>query len=305
MPDIGLAGMWIGAVVQDSAGQTYFGLRGTDDFLVGMTHVVAPITGFKRLPRSLNPDPPHLFSEYSTIDWFEPLIYSDSSSAARLGYDSGRIERDNEGLHWFDAAGRWELHGQQISDVFTVHVPAQDDIAHQTYYRHELMAASGTVNGVAVSGYLHQDFAYGPPGMVYPQLPIGRQLQGMWVSWVHQFGDGQWGGGCFWQGRDGLAFGPGYHVSNGVTTAHDDVIATAQFNETGQIVALRAMIGTDTYEFTFDTAGSYIHVFGRVSAHPSGRVPTRSWCWVEHAGSMLTAETLDMLMTKFDLARAR
>ena len=54
-PEAGLAGMWIGAVVADSSGQTYWGLRGADDFLVGMTHVVSPITGFKRLPPTFDP----------------------------------------------------------------------------------------------------------------------------------------------------------------------------------------------------------------------------------------------------------
>lgn len=304
-PDAGLAGMWIGAVVEDRDGQTFFGLRGADDFLVGMTHVVAPVTGFKRLPQSMNPQPPHLFPEYATIDWFEPMTYTDNAGAATLGFDSGRIERDTNGLHWYDATGRWELHAHPISDVFTMHVPAQDDIADQAYYRHELMSATGIVNGTSVSGYLHQDFAYGPPGMVYPQLPIGRRLQGLWVSWVHQFDDGQWGGGCFWQGRNGLSFGPGYHVVNGVTTAHDAVEATTLFNEAGQVVALTATIGGDAYEFTFDTAGSYIHFFGRLTAHPSGRVPARSWCWVEYAGSMLTAEALDTVLSKSELARRR
>src|SRR5215211_100671 len=34
-----LAGMWIGAVVSDASGQDFWGLRGADDFIVGMTHV--------------------------------------------------------------------------------------------------------------------------------------------------------------------------------------------------------------------------------------------------------------------------
>ena len=56
-PDVALAGMWIGAVVADASGETYFGLRGADDFLVGMTHVVSPITGFKKLPADVRSRP--------------------------------------------------------------------------------------------------------------------------------------------------------------------------------------------------------------------------------------------------------
>ncbi len=47
--ELQLAGTWLGAVVSDSSGQDYWGgLRGTDDFLVGMTHVVSPICGFRK-----------------------------------------------------------------------------------------------------------------------------------------------------------------------------------------------------------------------------------------------------------------
>lgn len=301
----GLAGMWIGAVVNDDAGQTYWGLRGTDDFLTGMTHVVSPITGFKKLPASFDPDPPHLFAEYSAIDWFEPMSYADTGSSVTLSYPSGRIERDAEGFHWHDAGGRWEMHGTNVTDVFTVHVPVQDGVPEQVYYRHELMTATGTIEGVPVSGYLHQDYAYGPPGRVYPELAIARHLQGMWVSWMHECPDGQWGGGCFWQGRDGVTFGPGYQVIGGVTTAYDDVTATPTFDDAGRMTRLDANIGSDTYRFTFDTSGSYIHYFGRLSSSSSGMVPTRSWCWVEYAGALLTPEILDMAMAPFDLARGR
>jgi hypothetical protein len=303
-PGVGPAGMWIGAVVADASGRDYWGLRGADDFLVGMTHVVSPITGFKKLPASFNPEPPHLFPEYSTIDWFEPMEYHDSGDKVSLEYYSGRIERD-DGFHWYDASGRWEMHGKNVTDVFTVHVPAQDGIEDEVYYRHELMAATGVIDGIEVSGYLHQDYAYGPPGTVYPELPIARRLQGMWVSWLHQNPDGQWGGGCFWQGRDGLSFGPGYQLKEGITTAHDDIVATPTFNDEGKLTRLAASIGSDSYSFEFDTSGSYIHFFGRLVDSSSGKQPSRSWCWVEYAGGMLTPELLDLMLQRFRLARGR
>src|SRR5882757_9494288 len=304
-PGVGLAGTWIGAVVADSSGQTYWGLRGADDFLVGMTHVVSPITGFKKLPPTFNPDPPHLFAEYSSIDWFEPMEYVDSPDKIQLSYYSGCIERDTDGFHWYDASGRWEMHGRNVTDVFTVHVPAQDGVDDEVYYRHELLAANGTIEGVEVSGYLHQDYAYGPAGKIYPELPIVRRLQGMWVSWLHTYDDGEWGGGCFWQGRDGLAFGPGYQVKDGVTTAHDDIAATPMFNDDGKLVRLDTTIGSDSYTFEFDTSGSYIHYFGRLTDSSIGRKPARSWCWVEYAGGMLTPEILDLIVQRFRLARGR
>jgi hypothetical protein len=302
-PDMALAGMWIGAVVADASGQDYWGLRGADDFLVGMTHVVSPITGFKKLQKTFDADPPHLFDEYSSIDWFEPMDYIDSGTGVELNYYSGRIERDADGVHWYDASGRWEIHGAKASDIFTVHVPTQEGIDNEVYYRHELLWATGKVDGVDVSGYLHQDYAYGPPGMVYPELPIVRKLQGMWVSWLHEYGDGQLGGGCLWQGRDGLPFGPGYQLKNGITSAHNDIVATPTFNDGGKLTKLDVSIGADTYSFAFDTAGSFIHFFGRLTDSSTGKQPTRSWCWVEYAGGMLTPEILDLMMQRFRLAR--
>ncbi|MCA2241197.1 hypothetical protein JF781_02315 [Mycobacterium sp. WUMAC-067] len=304
-PDVGLAGMWIGAVVSDASGQDYWGLRGADDFLVGMTHVVSPITGFKALQKTFDADPPHLFAEYSSIDWFEPLEYVDSGAAVQLNYYSGRMERDADGFHWYDASERWEIHGRDATDIFTVHVPAQGGIDDEVYYRHQLLWATGQVNGTKVSGYLHQDYAYGPPGMVYPELPIARQLQGMWVSWLHQYDDGELGGGCFWQGRDGVAFGPGYQLKGGITSAHDDVVAKPTFDEDNKLVALDVSIGSDAYSFAFDTSGSPIHFFGRLTSSSTGKTPARSWCWVEYAGGMLTPELLDYMMQRFRLARGR
>jgi hypothetical protein len=303
--EMALAGMWIGAVVADASGQDYWGLRGADDFLVGMTHVVSPITGFKRLDKTFDPDPPHLFPEYSTIDWFEPMEYHDNGTAVKLDYYSGSIERDSGGFHWFDASNRWEMHGVNASDIFVVHVPKQDAIDTEVYYRHELLWATGKINGVEVSGYLHQDYAYGPPGTVYPELPIARQLQGMWVSWLQQYEDGQLGGGCLWQGRDGLTFGPGYQFKDGITTAHDDIVATPTFNDDGKLTTLAVSIGADTYSFAFDTAGSFVHYFGRLTDSLSGKKAARSWCWVEYAGGLLTPEILDFMMQRFRLARGK
>jgi len=304
-PGTSLGGIWQGAVVSDSAGNDYWGLRGTDDFVIGMTHVVSPICGFRSLLKTMDSDAPHLFDEYSTIDWFEPMEYSDTGDRVQMLFSSGRIERDDNGFHWYDASERWELHGTPVSDVVVTHVPAQAGIDHDVYYRHELMHATGSINGVEVSGYAHQDFAYGPPGMAYTELPIARQLQGMWVSWLHEYSDGEVGGGSFWQGRDDLAFGPGYQIKNGVTTVHDDIVTTSKFNDAGRMVSLDASIGSDDYSFAFDASGSFLHVFGQLVGGSSPKEPARSWCWVEYAGGMITPELLDMAMQRFQLARGR
>ncbi|UGT99493.1 hypothetical protein LTQ55_12070 [Mycobacterium intracellulare] len=302
-PGVSLAGIWYGAVVSDGSARDYWGVRGADDFVVGMTHVVSPICGFRSLQKTLDAEASHLFSEYASIDWYEPYTYTATGDLIQMNYFSGRIERDAAGCHWYDASGRWEIHGTTISDVVVTHVPVQPGIDHEVYYRHELMHARGTIAGVDVSGYAHQDFAYGPPGMAYTELPIARQLQGMWVSWMHEYTDGEVGGGSFWQGRDDLAFGPGYHVKDGVTTVHNDIVAMPTFNASGKIITLKARIGADSYEFTFDTNGSPVHVFGQLTSNSSGKQPARSWCWVEYAGGMMTPELLDWAIQPFLIAR--
>lgn len=300
-----LGGIWIGAVLSDTDGNQYWGVRGADDFIAGMTHVVSPVCGFRCLPTGFDPTPPHLFAEYSGIDWFEPMTYTASDSLVQNTFPSGRIERTPAGFGWYDAAGRWEIHGTAVSDAVITHVPQQDGVDHPVHYRHELMYATGTVNGVEVSGYAHQDFAYGPEGMIYTELPIARRLQGLWVSWLHEYDDGEIGGGSFWQGRDGLAFGPGYHVTGGVTVTSEDVTAEPGFDDAGRLVSLTASFGAERYAFTFDTMGSPLHYFGRLDRGPSGQQVARSWCWVEYANGMLTPEILDAVAQQYALARGR
>ncbi|WP_255642303.1 hypothetical protein [Mycobacterium sp. WUMAC-067] len=302
---VGLAGIWLGAIVSDEAGTDYWAVRGMDDFVVGMTHVVSPICGFRKLQKGLNAEAPHLFDEYATLDWYEPIQYVDDGERVQMLYTSGRIERDTNGFHWLDASNRWEIHGNTVSDIVITHVPKQAGIDDEVYYRHELMHVTGKVNGVEVSGYGHQDFAYGPPGMAYTELPIARQLQGMWVSWLHEYPDGEVGGGSFWQGRGDLNFGPGYQLKGGVTTVHNDIVAKPTFNERAQMLTLDATIGADAYSFAFDATGSPLHFFGPLTSTSSGKKPARSWCWVEYAGGMLSPEILDMMMLPFQLARGR
>ena len=61
------------------------------------------------LPEGLGADAPHLYDEYSGIDWYEPMIYIESADSVKTTFPSGRIERDSDGLHWVDASGRWEI----------------------------------------------------------------------------------------------------------------------------------------------------------------------------------------------------
>lgn len=304
-PEVRLAGMWVPGVVTDDAGRDYLGLRGFSDFIYGMTHTVSPFCGFRALGRSLHDDPPHLFEEYANHDWFEPLEYTETDDRLTLAYYSGRVERDADGqCHWYDADGRWELHGTTVSKVFVVHVPEQDGIDREVYYRHELLTANGTVSGTPVEGYLHQDYAYGAPGLTYTDLPIARQLEGMWVSWIHEYDDGEIGGGCFWQGRDGLDFGPGYLLDGGETTAHDDVAAALTFDDDGKPTALHVDIAGQTFDFTLDTMAGPLHYFGRLDRASSGKRPGKSWCWIEYAEGMMNAELLDLTSAPFRLVRA-
>ncbi|MBX3510343.1 MAG: hypothetical protein KF700_04020 [Hyphomonadaceae bacterium] len=305
-PNMGVAGMWIGAVLTDAKGEYFFGLRGADDFVRGMTHTVMPVCGFRKLQKTLNAPPPHLFPEYAGIDWFEPMQYVDTGDNVQLTYDSGRIERTADGFYWSDASGRWELRGKTYSDVCVVHVPKQEGVEHEFAYRHELLKVEGTVAGIEVAGHLHHDYAYAPDGMIYSELPIARVLQGLWVSWLHEYADGRIGGGFFWQGRGDLDFGPGYLLKGGVTTVHNDITANPTLNENGQLVGLDFKIGKEAYGFELEMVGSPIHFFGRISKDSSGELPARSWCWVEYNdGTKLTPQHLDRGVRRVALARGR
>jgi hypothetical protein len=304
-PGVELGGMWVSGIVTDSSGQDYLALRGWGDFIRGTTHTVSPFCGFRAIEKRLDGEPPHLFSEYATHDWFEPYQHRDSAGSVEIAYDSGSFTRDAEGCHWWDADGRWELHGPTISQVFIVHVPRQDGIDHEVYYRHELVKAHGTINGIAVEGHLHQDYAFGPPGTTYTDLPIARHLEGMWVSWVSEQADGELGGGCFWQGRDGLPFGPGYLLRDGKTTVHGDFATDVTLNSDGKITALRVSVDGEVLDFTLTSVAGPLHVLGRLTAAPSGKPLKDSWCWIEYPAGMLTPEILDMMNERYHVAWGR
>lgn len=299
---VSIGGMWIPGIVTDDSGQDYLALRGFSDAIVGMTHTANPFCGFRSLKKSLYEDPDHLYSEYSTIDWFEPFTYARTDDAATLTYDSGTLTRGGDGsFRWTDAAGRWDLQGQTVSDVFVLHVPVQEGIETEVYYRHELIKAHGTVNGIRVEGFAHQDFAYGPPGTTYMDLPIVRQLEGVWVSWIHEYDDGGIGGACFWQGRDGLVFGPGYLLADGETTGHRDFEASLSFNDDDKVVGMHVDVAGRSYDFEFHDQTGPLHWVGRLVGDSSGREIKDSWCWVEYPNGMLEPEILDAMSTKYEL----
>ena len=127
----------------------------------------------------------------------------------------------------------------------------------------------------------------------------------MWVSWMQEYDDGSWGGGCFWQGRDGLAFGPGYHALDGITVTDDAVRAVPVVDDQGRLRRLDATVGSVSYTFEFDTAGSPIHYFGRLTDCSRRPLPVRSWCWAEYAPGMLNGAIMDLVMARYRLARGR
>jgi len=303
--DVTLAGMWVPGIVTDDGGQDYLGLRGWGDFIPGMTHTVAQACGFRVLRRNTSDPPPHLFPEFAKHDWFEPFQYSGTEFEVSFTHDTGRVVRDGDGIHWYDADGRWELHGQTVSKPFIVHVPVQEGIQDQVYYRHELVKAAGTVNGTPVQGYLHQDYCYGEPGTTYLDLPILRQLEGMWVSWIHELEDGSMGGGCFWKGRNGLEFNPGYLLKDGNTTTHGDIRSDLTRDEAGRPSGLKVEIGGDNYEFSLDMIGGPMHYFGHLVEGTTTTAVARSWCWVEYVEGLVSPEIIDLMSDRYRLARAR
>lgn len=304
---MGMGGMWLAGLVSDAQGNSYLAIRGVDDMAPGMVHAVVPTVGFRKLVKGdMSGEPPHLFAEWGTedeIDWYEPYEATETVGRTVMSYQTGRIERDRHGCHWFDAGNRWELHGQNISEAFTVHIPQQDRIEGDLCYRHELVKATGQINGVPVEGYIHQDYSYAPSGKVWTETAIPRLIQGMWVSWVHEFDDGETGGGCFWQGRKGLAFGPGYQVKSGVTTVHDDIVATPAFDADNHLKTLDVTIGETSYRFETEAMSSRIHYVARLVDSSLGRLPVKSWCWIEHTGSFMTGEHLDEALRPFRIVR--
>jgi hypothetical protein len=299
------AGKWVAASVTGAAGQDYFGLRAYGDSIVGMTHTISPATDFRALKRDLNESPSHLYPEYGLLDWFEPFEYREAEDKVSFVSDSGRTDETATTAHWIDANRRWEIQGTIFSDAGFVFVPEQEGIARPVYYRHELSTATGVINGDPVEGYLHEDFCYGPPGYTYMELALVRQLEGKWFSWIHEYADGELGGGCCWQGREELNFRPGYMLNRGVTTAHKDAHITLEKNENDQPRELRLEMGGEWFEFDLDICSGPTQFFGRLTASSPGKQIVKSWCWLEHTEGVVTPAVFEFLDNRFKLVRHR
>ena len=202
------------------------------------------------------------------------------------------------------AGGRYN--GKTVSDAVVTHVPVQDGIDHDVYYRHELIYADGQHQRCRSVGLCPSRLCLRScRGRSTPSCPSLGSCKGCGFRGSTEYSDGDVGGGSFWQGRDNLAFGPGYQLKAGVTTTHDDIVATPTFDDAGKMTALDAQIGSDSFTFAFDSSGSPLHFFGRLTSSSLKTHPTRSWCWVEYAGGMMTGDILDMMNLQFSLARGR
>ena len=275
------SGKWIAASVTGESGQDYFGLRAYGDSILGMTHTISPATDFRALTRDLNQPPSHLYPEYGLQDWFEPFEYSDAEDRASFVCASARTEETASTGHWLDASSRWEIHGKLISDAGIFYLPEQEGIDRPVYYRHEISTATGVVNGDPVEGYFHEDFCYGPAGYTYMELAFMRQIEGKCFSWIHEYADGELGGGCCWQGRADLNFRPGYMLNRGLTTAHRDAHITVEKNENGKPREMRLELGGEWFEFDIDIASGPTQFFGRLAASSAAKQIVKSWCWLE------------------------
>jgi hypothetical protein len=297
------AGKWIAASVTGESGLDYFGLRAYGDNVLGMTHTISPTTDFRSLQRDTNEDPSRLFPEYGAHDLFEPFEYGEGDDKVSFVCDRGCTDETATTAQWVDADNRWEIQGKVISDAGFVFVPEQEGIELPVYYRHELSTATGVINGDPVEGYFHEDFCYGPPGYTYMELPLVRQLEGKWFSWIHEYADGELGGGCVWQGRDDLNFRPGYMMNRGITTAHKDADITLEKNENGQPRELRLEMGGEWFEFNLHTISSVTQYFGNLTASSPGKQIVKSWCWLEHLDGLVTEQIFESKDTRFKLAR--
>lgn len=71
---------------------------------------------------------------------------------------------------------------------------------------------------------------------------------------------------------------------DGVTVTVDDVEATrSSTTRAGCGVWTRPSDPVSYAAFEFDTAGSPVHYFGRLTDCSRRPLPVRSWCWVEYA----------------------
>jgi hypothetical protein len=94
-------------------------------------------------------------------------------------------------------------------------------------------------------------------------------------------------------------------VRGGVTTVHDDIVATPAFDADNHLSTLDVTIGGTSYRFETQSKSSRIHYVARLADSSLGKAPVKSWCWIEHTGSFMTGEHLDEALRPFRIVRGR
>jgi hypothetical protein len=159
------------------------------------------------------------------------------------------------------------------------------------FYASQAFAASGHIQGRAVSGYMSIDSFYGPTGQVYNNGPIFNAVEMAWVSFVNTYAGGEHESGGLCLGKEHWGFAV-VSDHDGAIVETTDIDADVTLDADKYVERARYRAAGTEWEFTAIARGqmrplaaargdAYHGQAGYVRRVGDQRTPLTSHAWIE------------------------
>lgn len=265
-------------VVTDAAGNTYNMMRGiqAEDLRASLNF------GSYKGADTFDVNAPSIvpFSEHPVLEQYVTKSTPGSVIYEGTGFTLELFDRRAD---WSEAGGRMHITTEQLGDVCSLFVPAQDLSPHPFVFRSYFAKAAGTIDGEPVEGLWQMDTIFSTPGLNLREAGWVDHVYQYWFNWLVEYEDGSVEGGHAFRGMPGTDFTPAHHYVDGQSTVRHDATMELTRTERGSIDTVKLSLGSDLrVEFaqrgTFDWPS---HTYGEVSSISRDKKVRRSWNYME------------------------
>jgi hypothetical protein len=172
---------------------------------------------------------------------------------ASEGAEPFDVAVSSTGIVWTEGA-LLALAGEEVTPGLQWRLPKGDD--HEgMWYRSRIFQVAGTIDGVAVDGFVGYDEVHLPPGRQnYVDDPLTvSHLSEAWCTWATAYDDGSVEAGHVAFGRNGFGFG--LRATGDAGSATTAVSGTVSRDDLGCPTHIAFDIDGDQWEFTADERG--------------------------------------------------
>lgn len=169
------------------------------------------------------------------------------------GAEPFELAIDDAGIHWGEG-GLLQLIGAEVTPGLQWCLPKGEG-GEGMWYRSRIFRVSGTLDGVAVEGFVGCDEVHLAPGRRnYVDDPLtATHLSDAWCTWATAYDDGSVEAGHVAFGRDGFGFG--LRSTDGVAAATTRVAGSVMRDGLGFPAHIAFVIDGEAWEFSADPRG--------------------------------------------------